>query len=1024
MAPPKTPPLFKVRKDRSGTERLLTEKEIIDSIAKRKYTGEEEISAPPYERWQKLSSYPTFYDGFLRRLFDQRYCPPITENPPQKPGPKAEPKQEIEKLPVRQKGGRGKTPPPQPPHPNGPLPNDENEEDHGKTKRIATDRAKNAAPQIDTLMLNDLFSDSHSPPNPLESSISLQGVPEESLGQPLDYEANVTEEESPQHIAAKRRANLKSRVLWSIFLVGTLVLLFEMGTKQTLKEHSETPPGQSDVQARSEAFLTSLADPKQRMESFILEGDALYAYDTHFFYQQALLLYESALSGSETNPKLLGKIAETSARLLTTIENDTGKIQGSVERIQRTIAKGRVTEPHASDFYRAEALIALSQNRLGEAQRSIQNALQTNPADPENRQIHGEILKASGNLKQSQEFFEAVLMQNPTHIRAQYHLALVSKERGDLDKAGQQAENVVKLAPLHVPSLFLLANIHVDKNRLGIALRTLEEVTRLSAFANHKLASQAYLQLAKIQDLAGQNPSSMKSYRLSYHYFPRLPETILKRFKPDELNSLDLQRLALESEYGKAHFTNLAENLAKADSTPLALFYFRAASLLDRKDGKILVRLGDLLQKTATSYAGIRAAMFAYQRAIEREPSLMEAYLALGALETDQYNFDHGYKLLSQAAALSPESAKPHLGLAKHWYRRQDCNEARKHILLANRMKPADSQIYYYGGLIRLCYKLEATREALDLFSKAYRLDPFHYEALVHWVRLLVIDGQRNFALKFIRNLQVKDQSNAHLLWALGEVFAANQEHRRAIDYFHRALDANNRAGGIRMALARSLTTIGDLENAADEFRMSSLLDSRNGDGFYNAFQLWLRLKKYNEAEEVIKLLIDVSPNYPGAHSGLASVYQGRGQKDLAIASMQHEVSNHPIHAKFRIQFAEMLLGFDKPDRAIEELTHITRLPSPKENVEYTYDKIRAYLLLSRCYRKLEKFSSAEGAIRVALEMDNKAPELNKELGYVLLGLQRDKEAAAQFQIYLERNPAAEDISTIKMILQQIAIEE
>ena len=76
----KKSPLYKVRNLERQVEEELSERDLLKRIAAGKYTGEEEISAPPYIKWQKFSSHPKFYDEFMKRLYSKAYRPPSEDD--------------------------------------------------------------------------------------------------------------------------------------------------------------------------------------------------------------------------------------------------------------------------------------------------------------------------------------------------------------------------------------------------------------------------------------------------------------------------------------------------------------------------------------------------------------------------------------------------------------------------------------------------------------------------------------------------------------------------------------------------------------------------------------------------------------------------------------------------------------------------------------------------------------------------------------------------------------------------------
>ncbi len=364
------------------------------------------------------------------------------------------------------------------------------------------------------------------------------------------------------------------------------------------------------------------------------------------------------------------------------------------------------------------------------------------------------------------------------------------------------------------------------------------------------------------------------------------------------------------------------------------------------------------------------------------------------------------------------------MALGKHYYARKDYGEALDYFQKAYAINKSSSEISYYAGLLRLQYKKESADPALKLFYQAYVLDSQNYDALSEWLKMKVVLYEKNFAIKFARGLVDREPANPKLYWVLGEIYGASKEYRRAVQYYEKALELDRRSGKIRMSLAKAYEAIGELGKAIGEYRTAANVDPRSSEGLFHAAEILVQFQKYDEAETFLNSLITITPNYPGARRVLARIYVAKQKKDKAIESMVAEVKANPRNAKYRLDLAEIYMGYEKYDAAVQELKMITNLPSVTKAPEYVYDKIRAYLLLSRCFRAQNKADSAEGAIRLAIEIDPNDPQLHREFGYVLYALQRDKEGVREFQIYLQREPAAKDADTIRGLIEKMRIEE
>ncbi len=1019
MAAGKKTPSFRVRNRRHEAEGTLSKSEILKRIRSGKLTGEEEIAKPGEDRWHKLAAHPDFYDAFLKRLYQKNYhAPGEPEEEPQAP---ADPSESLSDRATRQ-GEVHRT-----------RAAKESEKEDGKTHHLGEEGVKGAT--IHQSLIEELFGKEEQVFEPaaateaLETELEKRGtdlikidLPPEEPNLPLEMEKTKRLDfqpglspDAPAPTPELPRPPAR-RWLGITLLIVLLVLLFQLtkGGKNPAAELSEF-----DLEKPSSQILSTTDSIPDKIKSLLEEGDSLSASDTQLAYAGALTVYRSALSLDESNAVVLGRIAQTAAHLLATT-SDPAKL---LTEIQRSIERGRGTDPHSAQFYRAEALVALSKNKIEEANQLAANASEADPVNAENFILMADVHWASGNVSGAKLALEDAIKADSNLARSHAFMAKVALEIKDLSRARTEALETLKLNPLHPDAYLALADLAVLQGQAKEAKGLYETCGRLARFTLKEVPSKAFYRLGLLYEDEGISEKAQESFRLAYFYDPSASE-LKAKVKGLKLDKAALQSLADETEYSREYFSQQGEALLKQKKFGEAIRFFQAAYLTDPKDGTALIRLGEVSEQTANSYEDYRRVMNLYQRALDVDPKLALGHIKLGMLETEQYNLDQGLKHLNQAAVLAPNEASTFVALGKHYYKRQDYAEALNQFLKAAKLNPADSEISYYAGLLRLLFKKDGAREAIRFFYSAYTLDPQNYDALAEWLKLKVANYEKNFAVKFVRSLIDSEPQNASLYWILGEVYAANKEFRRAITYYHQSLDIDNRASKVRMSLAKSLEAIGELDKAVAEFRLASLLDRRNSEGFFKAAELLYQMKKFAEAEEVLKFLAGVTPNYPGTQRMLAKIYEVRGLKDQAMAAMKREVTMNPQNVKYRLELAELYMGYEKFDLAVTELTEVTNLPSLSKAPEFLYDKIRGYLLLSRCYRAQNKPESAEGTIKLALEIDNSDPELHRELGYVYYAMQRDKEGVREFEAYLNRNPAARDAATIKGLIQQMMIEE
>jgi tetratricopeptide (TPR) repeat protein len=1000
---------FEVRSRQFKALGVFTEADLIGKILGGKFTGEEDVREVLEADWQKLAAHPRFYDAFLRRLFGSQYQVPSFHGQSKV---SHDPESENKEAQTRQLSQAAERPEPA-------------SEPSIKTRQLGGKPANGNTVQqsdIDALFSNGgSKSGSRSRKTPLVLKQPVSETPDDKL--PLlqpSQTALATRGEDPEFEFAAQPTRVASHGRRRKVLISSIAALCLVGLVSLMGEPEAVVETETEWESIRREALDDNTAKDDKVKSLQDEALDLMHNDSELFYKGASQVLAEALSWDPQNFSVLTQLALAYSRTLP-IADDS---EGLRKRISEWVAQARQQDPHSSVLYRVESIVALFEGDLEKAKQFALSAAETDPNSAENYLLVGELHYQGGAIAEARTVLEDSVRADPNHLRSRYYLARTALELKDYRLAQEQALEALKLNPLHPRSYMVLAMVAMAAGQTQDAKGLLESCGRLARFSVPDVAAQAYFHLGQLQERQGGIEQARKSYRLSYFYSSSPGKDLKAKVAGLNLDAKELESLALEMEYRAPYFAEQAEGLIRQRKIREALRFYQAAALLDHENPKRLLDLGDATERTADSYDDFRRVMLYYQRAIRQNPRNADAYIRLGLLETEQYGFERAFKLLNQALLLDPESAAPHIALGKYFYKKQDIDESLNEFLKAAQLDPANSEVLYYAGLLRLKFRKGGEKEADSFFYKAYVADPQNTEALAAWVRLKAANHDRTFAIKFVSTLLEKEPESPDLHWAMGEVYAASSEYRRAIGHYKRALDLDNRSSRVRMSLARALEAVGQFDKAVAEYRMSALLDRRNADGFYRAADLLFQMRKYNQAEEVLNFLASLAPTYPGVHEYLSRIHLLKKQDEKAISEMEKEVANNPQNYRYVLQLSELYMQFQKYDNAIRELSKVTNLPSIKKAPEFRYEKIRAYLLLARCYKAQTKLEGAEGAIKLAIELDPTDPELQRELGYVYYAQQRDKEGAEIFEKYLKQNPNARDTAAVKGMLQKMRIEQ
>lgn len=1010
--------LHKVKGEFSKTD-------LLKQIRKGKLTGEEEIALYPFNEWKKLSSVPTFYDALLEQVLSQKSS---GASPDSLNEPEASPKRSSH--PIEEKGVTLQA---DLIHSYG-EPSPEPQELQGVTEQI-----RNPAHTLHQSEIDELFSEAKEEVPGLDSD-GWQGADQKSgsfapLKIAVENESLESSEgpaESLGTLAAlpSQSTSQRKRIYLVAALIFLLAVLFYSGDdKSSLTEPS----------AHSAAKKEPLESDTKEMDlgsdgAIYFERSALEKFNMDFplGYQAAAEDFKAAIKLKPNDVHLMEGLILSQAK---NIESEP-KNEKLFAAFKSSLAQGRALDPQRTSFYRAEAIVERARGNKTEAQKLLDLALETDSLNSENHLLQADWFVSEGSYQPAKQVLEPMVESGRGNIRARSLLARALVQLRETEKAARQCQRIMDDSPTLAITYDLLGDVYSAKNDLKTAKTMYELAAKLSLVTYPENALHALMRAGNLQELAKRYSDARNYYVLATDFAPEHhPDLVAKLDKtPTEKEKEEARKLILAD---AAYIDRVGKEAMDSQDYQRAEQFYLTGTLLFPKDSTLWVKLGESRESLAKSHEEFRVAVVTYQKAIQVNPQNVEAYLRLGSLETAQSNFDVGFESLNKADSISPEDSRVQLELGKHFFARKDFRSAGERLRAAHRLNPNDSETSYYQGLIYKLYNMENPRAAIRPFEEAYSKNPQNYDALAEWLKLKVITFDKMFAVKFLRNLMSYDPKNPNLFWVFGEVYSANQEYFRAVNYYHRALDLQSTSSKVRMSLARALASLGKLDEAIAEYKYAADLDAKYAEGYFSAGEILYQTKNFIAARDMIQGLLKIVPGYPGARRLLALCFQASGDKTQSEVEMTKEVRANPKNYQFAIELVELLLSHENYNDAIKELGRITNLPiektiaDPKMPTGFRKEatglkgyRIKGLQLLSQCYRKMNKADVADGAIQSALALEPDNADLRLERGFVYHAQGRFNEAAEDFKYFLNKNGSAPEAPLVKQLLQKSIIEE
>jgi len=348
-------------------------------------------------------------------------------------------------------------------------------------------------------------------------------------------------------------------------------------------------------------------------------------------------------------------------------------------------------------------------------------------------------------------------------------------------------------------------------------------------------------------------------------------------------------------------------------------------------------------------------ALDAFDRAIERDPAMADAYNAKGVIMTRRGQYDEAVRLYQKALDLNPGDAGYRINIAITYHVQGRSGEARtayQNAVQANRdfagmfdfltregaptraaapsaidpLQQMAAEKAYDDGAAYL--RLKSMTKALDAFDRALALNPDNADALNGKGVVMTTKRDYDQAVQFYRKAIDADPRNAgfHSNLAIayhlqGKKDDAVREYRRAVE-----LDPEYRdqldfiTGGKppqtpapappapaptvsplqRMAAERiydegaAYLRLKSLNKALDAFDRTRVMDPGNADAYNGKGVVMTHRRDYDQAIAFFRKAADLDPKNAGFHINLAIVYHLQGEKDAAFREYRRAVELDP----------------------------------------------------------------------------------------------------------------------------------
>ena len=454
---------------------------------------------------------------------------------------------------------------------------------------------------------------------------------------------------------------------------------------------------------------------------------------------------------------------------------------------------------------------------LEAAEASYGEARRLDPTDHRWPYLLGFAAETRGDHEAAATSYRAALAIEPDLVPAIQRLARSEVERGRPDEAAALWNRALELRPGFPPALYGLGSLSLEGGDAETAADFLER-----AVAAEPGAGRGHYSLAMAWRLLGDEDRAARHFAQASH-----------------------------------------SDFPFEDPLIGELAYLPAGSAALVQQGLIAVQAGEFA-----------AAATVFARAIEADPTNLEAHRHLALAHVDAGQFEQAEAAYEELLALAPDQATAHFELAQLLSNRGQAAEAIRHLTRAIGLAPDYKQAHYQLAL--LLDRAGRPAEALERYDRVLALDPDYAEAGTRRAAAIAAVGRPTEALELLRGRVDDVPSDAAAVQALSVVLRQQnrlQEARAALERSLRSADftAADEAR-LRTELGGILAIEGRLPDAARELQTAQQLDPTEPQTSFVLGMVLLDLRRPEEAARAFAATLALRPDFTMARLRLAAI--------------------------------------------------------------------------------------------------------------------------------------------------------
>jgi putative PEP-CTERM system TPR-repeat lipoprotein len=519
-----------------------------------------------------------------------------------------------------------------------------------------------------------------------------------------------------------------------------------------------------------------------------------------------------------------------------------------------------------------------------------------------------ELLRAQGKGQQAFEIYDKVLALQPQHRSAHVEKAYTAIGLQRYDMAQAELDAALKLSPGSVLVAYTQGLLDFSRGRFQAAHDALLKVLRV---APEHMPSVL---------LAGVVNLKLGSYYLAEHHFRHYLER-----NPENVYARKMLATAL---LGSGHGAEAVATLEPALKNPQSGA---------QKDPHLLALAGESYMRTRD----FDQATELFEQASALDPASSSLRTSLGLSRLEKGDTARALRELKVASEMDHESLDAAVALIRTELRLLHIDAAAQAVQALEAVQPKNAVVHELKGLVAIARRDPVKARAS--LQRALAIDPAYFAAAADLAQLALDENKPALARRQMLDFQAANKTSVPamtMLASLADLAHKPEESTRWLEQAV-AVDANAVGPSVNLIaqylrtnqaekalnLARNLQ-VGHPDNpdlldllgksqlanglqadALETYRKLSFALPRSAQAQMQVAALCLVLNQPVQAEEALKTVLAIQPDFPSAQVELAELYVRKGSRDLALMVAEQLQRRHPeAAAGYQLQ-ADVLMS-------------------------------------------------------------------------------------------------------------------